>query len=787
MSERENQIERLSAKLEELSKRQSLFHREIETLKEELDMLRYASPSDERIKEQPLVSEQPSVAVAEQPRSADVEQPIHRPQPEPVKPTIAEELEPQKAFNLEKFIGENLINKIGILIVVIGVAIGAQYAIEHQMISPLTRIILGYLMGLGLLGVAIRLKKNYESFSAVLLSGAMAIMYFITFAAYSIYHLLPLELTFALMVMFTAFTVFAALKYNMQVIAHIGLVGAYAIPFLLSKGEGKVAILFSYMAIINAGILVVGFRKYWKALYYSAFAFTWLIFFSWFVAKYNMEAHFGLALTFLTIFFTIFYATFLSYKLKHLEQFATPDVILLLSNSFIFFGIGYSIVASNPTGNQLLGLFTLANALIHFVVCTLIYRLKLADRNLFYLVGGLVLTFVTIAIPVQLNGSWVTLVWAGEAALLFWIGRTKKVSAYELMSYPLIALAFVSILQDWGVAYGNNFGTTAASLTPVFNINVLTALLFVGTMAFITWINHTYRELEPHAKRFISSKFVTIAAPATMTIVLYSIFSLEISEYWNNLYNSTSIEVKQAGLDYPQTYFNSDLNYFRNIWLIIYSFGFLSVLSLVNIKWIKDKTVAIVSLVFNIYALLFFLAYGLYALSELRESYIHQDLVTYYPRGSFNVVIRYFALAFLALMLYSVSKVVKEVIQEKGLRIAYDIVLFSTIWWVVSSELVNLMNIMYLDNSYKLAMSILWGVTALSFISFGIWKKMKHLRILAIVVFGITLLKLFFYDMSHFDTIAKTIAFILLGILLLVISFLYNKYKHFIFDDDANE
>lgn len=65
--------------------------------------------------------------------------------------------------------------------------------------------------------MAIRLKKNYEIFQrAVLLSGAMAIMYFITFAAYSIYNLIP-QVTFALMVMFTAFTVFAALKYSMQV------------------------------------------------------------------------------------------------------------------------------------------------------------------------------------------------------------------------------------------------------------------------------------------------------------------------------------------------------------------------------------------------------------------------------------------------------------------------------------------------------------------------------------------------------------------------------------------
>ena len=56
----------------------------------------------------------------------------------------------------------------------------------------------------------------------------------------------------------------------------------------------------------------------------------------------------------------------------------------------------------------------------------------------------------------------------------------------------------------------------------------------------------------------------------------------------------------------------------------------------------------------------------------------------------------------------------------------------------------------------------------------------------AIVMFGLTLIKLFFYDISHLDTIAKTVVFVVLGILLLIISFLYNKYKHIISDEVEN-
>ena len=126
---------------------------------------------------------------------------------------------PLSKSSLEKFIGENLINKIGIIITVLGVGIGAKYSIDNGLISPLTRIILGYLMGFGLLGFGMKLKTKIESYSAVLVSGAMAILYFITYLGYELYHLFPQLAAFSLMLVFTAFTVYAALNYNKQIIS----------------------------------------------------------------------------------------------------------------------------------------------------------------------------------------------------------------------------------------------------------------------------------------------------------------------------------------------------------------------------------------------------------------------------------------------------------------------------------------------------------------------------------------------------------------------------------------
>jgi uncharacterized membrane protein len=771
MNNNNDKINQLLDKLELLLKKQDDFSKEISSLQIEITNMKTSETKE--VPEIEAIEENITVT-----KTAEHQTYQQEPPKESIKKT---NIAPQIKSDLEKFIGENLINKIGIAITVIGVGIGAKYSIEHELISPLTRIILGYLAGLGLLGFGMKLKSKYEDYSAVLVSGAIAIMYFITFSAYSFYDLIPQVFAFALMVIFTAFTVVAAINYNRQVIAHIGLVGAYAVPFLLSEGSGKVAVLFSYMAIINVGILVIAFKKYWKPLYYSSFGLTWLMFGSWYASRYETSEHFGMALTFLSIFFVTFYLTSLAYKVLQKEKFDLSDIILLMVNSFIFYGIGYAILSSHQTGKELLGLFTLCNAVVHFAVSAVIYKQKLADQNLFYLVSGLVLVFITIAIPVQLDGNWVTLLWAGEAALLFWIGRTKNVPIYETLSYPLMILAFVSIVQDWATVYDNYIPEILETrLTPLFNINFLTSMLFIGAFGFINFINQKKDNSGILFWQKELSKIVSYLIPAIFLFTLYYSFRMEIANYWNQLFIDSSLTINNDGQD---QYSNYDLVRFKSIWIINYSLLFVSILSFLNIKKLLNKQLGLINIGLNTLIIAFFLFQGLYVLSELRESYLDQTLSEYYERGAFHLGIRYVSFAFVTLTLVACYRYIRHDFKEPDFKMWFDILLHTTILWIASSELINWMDIAESTQSYKLGLSILWGVYSLLLIAFGIWKKNKYLRIGAMALFGVTLIKLFFYDISHLDTIAKTIVFISLGVLLLVISFLYNKYKHIIADE----
>lgn len=760
-------IENLLARLELLQKRQNEFVREINELKEEIYRLKLES-SVEASEEVSFEPEELKPAPEFEDYKASAFSAIET----PPEPTV---VLPKKKSDLEKFIGENLINKIGIIITILGIAIGAKYSIENDLISPVTRIILGYLSGAALLGFGLKFRKNYENYSAVLVSGAIAIMYFITYAAYSFYGLFPQFLAFGLMLVFTALTVFSAFSYNRQVIAHIGMVGAYAIPFLLSSGSGKAEILFTYMAIINVGILIISFKKYWKSLFYAAFSFTWLIFLVWVFNSYS-SGDFALAFVFGFIFFGIFYLTFLGYRLLHKERFNFGDVILLFSNSFVFYAIGYYLLSNTEGQEQFLGIFTFANAAIHALLAFIIFRRKTTDVSLFYFISGLALVFFTISIPVQLESNWVTLLWSLEAAVLFWIGRTRNAAVYEKISYAVMVFAFVSLVEDWSTFYTAD--SSKEFVTPLINKGFLTSVLFLGAFGFITWLNGRTRGLKFPPSISEIGNLISYSIPGVFLFSLYYTFRLEIEFYWQQLYLASAEEFTPADGMGIVTYYNFDLLSFQAIWIINYSLCFLAALSFLNMRKLKSYRLATILLILNILTLLVFLSQGLITLADIRQSQLNNSMADYYTTGAFHFWIRYISIAFAALLLMTTYEFLKKDFMKRNFVVFFEIFLHICILVTASAELYSWIDIYNPGNSFKLGLSILWGVYSLLLISLGIKNNKKHLRIAAMVLFGVTLVKLFFYDISNLDTISKTIVFVCLGILLLIISFLYNKYKN---------
>ncbi len=688
---------------------------------------------------------------------------------------------PEFGFNWEKFVGENLINKLGILITILGVGIGVRYTIEHDLIGPTMRIVLGYLLGVVLLIFGFRLKERYRSYSAVLVSGAMAIMYLVTYFAHTEYLLFSQTIAFGLMVLFTIFTVLAALDYDRQVIAIIGLIGAYAVPFLLSNNAGNPIVLFSYVAIVNIGIAAVAALRYWRALQYVSFFATWGIFMSWFAEGLFIETfnQHKVAFIFAAVFFALFYFIFVSYKLRRKEDFALVDILFVIANAFIFFGIGYQILTMLKIGDNYHGLFTLANAIIHFVVAAWIFKYRLGSKQLFYTVVGLVVVFATIAVPIQLDGHWVTLFWATEALVLFWIGRIKGQVFFELTAYALMLCCLNTLYLMWApsitdLSYPSLSNTI---MTPFLNHRYLTGLFATACFGAITHIHFKHSRNESEIDRLnISVTFLNYVFPIILIGMALISIRVEISQFWSNLQIATSIEVSNGYLGKLTTKFNPDLRHFKKMSMVFFSMFSLMGLTTLNLYKLKLKDIAKINFALNLVGSFFFLFVGLWHLSELRVSYLDTSSSQYFDKSGLHIGLRYVFIACFALFWWFTSKYNNWSFSTRKIRKGFTLFSLLILLWIITSEYLHWMHMGGTSRSYKLGVSIVWGAYALLMVAYGIWKRKRFIRIAAIALFGLTLVKLFVFDIVHLETIPKTIIFISLGLFLLIISFMYNKY-----------
>lgn len=273
----------------------------------------------------------------------------------------------------------------------------------------------------------------------------------------------------------------------------------------------------------------------------------------------------------------------------------------------------------------------------------------------------------------------------------------------------------------------------------------------------------------------VQESIFKIGIPLLLVFLIYGIFRIEIVSYFNQLVVDSQI-VYNSEFNTGGYSINADILNFKTIWVINYTLLFLSFLSFFNISKLKNRSLGELNLLGIMLALVVFLVQGLYAMSELRDSYI-EPIAPYLDPSIFNILIRYISYSFVGLILVACYRHILQDFISANHRMAFNLVLHASLLWIASSELINWMDLADSTQSYKLGLSILWGVYSLFLIILGINKKKKYLRLGALLIFAVTLVKLFFYDIMDLGTIAKTIVFVSLGILLLIISFLYNKFK----------
>lgn len=686
---------------------------------------------------------------------------------------------PQKSTeksSIESFLGENLANKIGIAVILIGIGVGVKYAIDKNILGPAMRIALGYLAGAILVGFAIYLKKKYENLSAVMFAGGLAVAYFVTFIAFDFYHLFPKIVAFGTMVVLTVVTSLGAIRYNKQVIAIVGLVGGYAVPFLLSDGTGTTSALFIYMTIINAGILFLAFRKNWQPVFAVAFGCTWFIFFILTVrAALELHSDYETLLVFGSIFYVLFYVMIIANKMRHKQNLPSDGTTVVILNTIFGYVFGIILMSEIYDDSTLNGIYTLIFAASQGVVTFITSRQKEADHRLYFLSFGFALIYTLVSVPMLFDGNWITIIWALQAALFFWIGWKKDDGFFERITYIPLTLAVFSLVDTWtDMSIAIRDYPDSESVPAILNEYFISGIIFAGIIFFMAYIKNTSEKPSTLSAKGGFFKLLSDSLVYLGIAILYLVAIKEIDIFWEQKANNLKFELRSF------RGFFSITEKFKTIWILIFSLIFMGTLQLANRYFFKNKVLAKTIGITSGAAVLAFLAIGLYNMSLLRDRALDGVYGEQLAEYSLVFNVRYIGYGALAFLLWANWRSLRYFFTERILKQALEIVIHVSLVWVVCAELIHLKTMNGGGDLYRAGLTVFGGIYSFGLIAFGIWKKKPHLRLLALVLFGITLLKLFIYDIATVDSGGKTIAFISLGVLLLVISFLYTKYKHLI-------
>ena len=358
---------------------------------------------------------QPTPKVSEKPApKATIS--LHEPRPASAPPSAKT---PQEKQQSEITFGQKWLLIAGVIITVLGVGWFLKYSFDQNWIGPAGRVALAYLGGIVfLVGGELFRRKDFDIFGLYLIGGGIAILYFATFAAFQIYHLLPQSLAFLVMIFITALAGILALVYNTKWLAVLGLIGGFLTPVILSTGQDNQFVLMSYMTILNAGILTLAFFKQWRLLNYLGFFFTWLLFTGWMFTHYT-ESKFWMTFTFLNIFFLIYAVTPFAYHLVKGHGKRLSGLRLIVPNSFI--GLGYSYVLIEQRFRvEYVSIVTLVYAAIFLWMAQVIYRRNREQIGAFVMLLAEAMIFLVITIPLLFSQHWITVFWAIQATVLLW-------------------------------------------------------------------------------------------------------------------------------------------------------------------------------------------------------------------------------------------------------------------------------------------------------------------------------------------------------------------------------
>ncbi|HSE18510.1 MAG TPA: DUF2339 domain-containing protein [Pyrinomonadaceae bacterium] len=456
----------------------------------------------------------PPPPIAPEPPPIAPEPPPPRPEPPPLQFLTPE---PKlNAFELESMIGRRWVGWVAILLILFATAFFLKYAFDNRWIGELGRVSIGIAFGIAMAAGGFRYhQRGWRIFSQILMAGGIVLLYLSTYAAFGYYHLVGQKTAFAFLAILIAEAAAIALVYNAPAIAIMALIGGLLTPVLLHSDRDQYRSFFTYLVVLDAGALAL--LKHWRGLSSIAYFGTQLLFWIWYDENYHHQKR-GAVLVFQAAIFLLFLLAHLARELIRRDSATLEDALLLLVNPFVFFATTYHLL--NPTHHDWMGAFAIVMALLYAGIAKILLTYGAKTLRDILLLIAIALTFVTLAIPIQLRSNWITIAWAVEGVAILWAGLEIQSIRLRAHAFALFALAFCKFLF-WDTPYGYR-----PAFTPVFNRYFLSSLAVIGCYLAAVYL------FERAEKRDLNERTTKLVIALCAAFAFWLLISIETYTYF---------------------------------------------------------------------------------------------------------------------------------------------------------------------------------------------------------------------------------------------------------------
>ena len=360
--------------------------------------------------------------------------------------------------------GGNTVLRVGVVLLFLGLAFLLRYATEGVVVPIELRYAGVAAAAIGLLGLGWWLRLRNSNYGLMLQGTGIAVLYLTVFAAMRLHPLIDPGAALGLLVAVTVFSAILAITQDALGLACAAALGGFAAPILTSTGASNHVALFSYFALLNAGILAIAWFKAWRLLNLIGFVGTFGIGFAWGMRSYTPELLWSTE-PFLIVFFLMYLAIGLLFARRTLLEMSDApeddsrgallrwsaakgdyvDGSMLFGPPLVGFGLQFALVQhlEFAAAFSALGLGILYMGLAQGLRGG--RALLLAETCL-----ALGVIFASLAIPLGLDARWTAAAWAVEGAGIFWLGLRQQrplSRAFGLLLQLGSALTFLSELR----------------------------------------------------------------------------------------------------------------------------------------------------------------------------------------------------------------------------------------------------------------------------------------------------------------------------------------------------